>query len=78
MRTFILAALALAALCGSASAQQPQHITPSQMALQIDNAIGQLATTLEQSQEQVKALQEQIKSLQAKPDTKSENVEPKK
>ncbi len=61
-----------------AFAQQPQQITPSQVAVQIDSAIGQLATALEQSQAQVKALQEQIKLLQAKPDTKSENVEPKK
>lgn len=76
-----LIGIALAFILSSLSAafaQQPQQITPSQVAVQIDSAIGQLATALEQSQAQVKALQEQIKLLQAKPDTKSENVEPKK
>ena len=73
----IIFATILSLLATPVFAQQ-QQIAPSQMALQIDNAIGQLAIALEQSQAQIKALQEQIKSLQSKPDSKSENVEPKK
>ena len=74
----IIFATILSLLATPVFAQQQQQIAPSQMALQIDNAIGQLAIALEQSQAQIKALQEQIKSLQSKPDSKSENVEPKK
>lgn len=53
----IIVAIALLTWAGAAQAQQ--QITPSQMAIQIDNAVNGLASSVE-------ALQAQLKTAQAK------------
>ena len=45
---------------------QQQQITPSQMAIQIDNAVNGLATSIEVLQKQLADAQAQVKQLQDK------------
>jgi peptidoglycan hydrolase CwlO-like protein len=64
----IIIALALLAFAGSAHAQQrvegPQQITPSQMAIQIDNAVNGLASSIEALRNQITAEQSSNAGLQ--------------
>ena len=60
-----VAAVLFAALASPAMAQQ-QQITPSQMAIQIDNAVNGLATSIEVLQKQLAQAQSQVKELQDK------------
>ena len=61
----IIVAIILAALATPAMAQQ-QQVTPSQMAIQIDNAVNGLATSIEVLQKQLADAQAQVKQLQDK------------
>ena len=67
-----IVAIALLGLAGTAQAQQ--QVTPSQMALQIDNAVNGLAQSVEALQAQVKQQAAKIKELE----DKYESKEPKK
>ena len=67
-----IVAIALLGLAGTAQAQQ--QVTPSQMALQIDNAVNGLAQSVEALQAQVKQRDAKIKELEDKYEPK----EPKK
>ena len=67
-----IVAIALLGLAGTAQAQQ--QVTPSQMALQIDNAVNGLAQSVEALQAQVKQRDAKIKELE----DKYESKEPKK
>ena len=67
-----IVAIALLGLAGAAQAQQ--QVTPSQMALQIDNAVNGLAQSVEALQAQVKQRDAKIKELE----DKYESKEPKK
>ena len=71
--TIILAAFL--GFTATALAQQ-QQITPSQMAIQIDNAVNGLATSIELLQKQLAQSEAQVKQLQDKYEPK--NPEPKK
>ena len=68
----VIVAIALLGLAGTAQAQQ--QVTPSQMALQIDNAVNGLAQSVEALQAQVKQRDAKIKELEDKYEPK----EPKK
>ena len=68
----VIVAIALLGLAGTAQAQQ--QVTPSQMALQIDNAVNGLAQSVEALQAQVKQRDAKIKELE----DKYESKEPKK
>ena len=59
-----IVAIALLGLAGTAQAQQ--QVTPSQMALQIDNAVNGLAQSVEALQAQVKQRDAKIKELEDK------------
>ena len=61
----IIVAIALLAWATAALAQQ-QQITPSQMAIQIDNAVNGLATSIEVLQKQLADAQAQVRQLQDK------------
>jgi phosphoribosylcarboxyaminoimidazole (NCAIR) mutase len=65
MKSLVIAFAASLALTGLALAQQPQ-IIPSQMAIQIDNAVNGMALSIEILQVQLKAAQDQVKQLQDK------------
>ena len=69
---FAIVAIVLLGLAGTAQAQQ--QVTPSQMALQIDNAVNGLAQSVEALQAQVKQRDAKIKELE----DKYESKEPKK
>jgi cell division protein FtsL len=56
---------AFAALAVPALAQQPQ-VSPSQVALQIDNVINQWAQTIEAQQREIVMLQKELADLKAK------------
>ena len=60
-----VAAVLFAALTSPAMAQQPQ-ITPSQMAIQVDNVVNGMATSIEVLQKQLVGAQAQVKQLQDK------------
>ena len=60
----VIVAIALLTWAGAAQAQQ--QITPSQMAIQIDNAVNGLATSIEVLQKQLADAQAQVKQLQDK------------
>ena len=66
----IIAIIALLTWAGAAQAQQ-QQITPSQMAIQIDNAVNGLASSVE-------VLQTQLKQSQARVQELEDKYEPKK
>ena len=70
----VIVAIALLGLAGTAQAQQ--QVTPSQMALQIDNAVNGLAQSVEALQAQVKQRDAKIKELEDKYEPKKS--EPKK
>ena len=53
-------------ICASPAMAQQQQITPSQMAIQIDNAVNGLATSIEVLQKQLADAQAQVKQLQDK------------
>jgi len=72
----IIVAIALLTWGTAAQAQQPQ-ITPSQMAIQIDNAVNGMASSIEILQAQLKAAQDQVKQLQDKYEPKKPAMEPK-
>jgi len=75
MRVAIVVA-ALLGLAGTAQAQQ--QVTPSQMALQIDNAVNGLAQSVEALQAQVKQRDAKIKELEDKYEPKKKpNAEQK-
>ena len=59
-------AIVAIALLGLASTAQAQQVTPSQMALQIDNAVNGLAQSVEALQAQVKQRDAKIKELEDK------------
>ena len=65
----IIVAIALLTWAGAAQAQQ--QITPSQMAIQIDNAVNGLASSVE-------VLQAQLKQSQARVQELTDKYEPKK
>ena len=60
----VIVAIALLTWAGAAQAQK--QITPSQMAIQIDNAVNGLATSIEVLQKQLADAQAQVKQLQDK------------
>ena len=64
MKSLAIVAIALLGLAGTAQAQQ--QVTPSQMALQIDNAVNGLAQSVEALQAQVKQRDAKIKELEDK------------
>ena len=71
-------AIVAIALLGLVSAAHAQGITPSQMALQIDNAVNGLAQSVEALQAQVKQRDAKIKELEDKYEPKKEpNAEQK-
>ena len=59
-----IVAIALLGFAGTAQAQQ--QVTPSQLALQIDNAVNGLAQSVEALQAQVKQRDAKIKELEDK------------
>jgi len=67
----------LAMLTTPATAQQ-QQITPSQMAIQIDNAVNGMATSIEVLQKQLAQAQTQVKQLQDKYEPKKPSEPPPK
>ena len=73
MKSLAIVAIALLGLASTAHAQQ---VTPSQMALQIDNAVNGLAQSVEALQAQVKQRDAKIKELEDKYEPKKS--EPKK
>jgi|HubBroStandDraft_4_1064222.scaffolds.fasta_scaffold252500_2 hypothetical protein len=62
MRIIIIITVLLAAT----TAQAQQQITPSQMAIQIDNAVNGLASSVEVLQTQLKQSQARVKELETK------------
>lgn len=66
----VIVAIALLTFASAAQAQQ-QQITPSQMAIQIDNAVNGLASSVE-------VLQTQLKQSQARVQELEDKYEPKK
>ena len=72
----VIVAIALLTWAGAAQAQQ--QITPSQMAIQIDNAVNGLATSIEVLQKQLADAQAQVKQLQDKYEPKKPSEPPPK
>lgn len=60
---FSLVLLAVALLSSPAFAQQPQQLTPSQLAIQLNTVIGQWAQTIEAQQKQISDLQQERAKL---------------
>jgi predicted nucleic acid-binding Zn-ribbon protein len=84
MKSLSIAFVALLGLAGSAQAQQ-QTITPLQAAIQIDNAVNGLASSIETLQQQNTKLsgdlakaQGRVKELEDKYEPKAKEAEPKK
>ena len=75
MKRLILAA-SFAVLPLSAFAQQ--QLTPSQLALQIDNAVNSLAQTVEQLQKELQVTQARVNEIETKCGDACKAPEPKK
>lgn len=73
MLRYLILLLAVASSPALAQQQQPQGFTPSQMAVQIDAAVGQMAQQLEAAQAEIARLKQEISKMKAgqeKPESK--------